>query len=254
MSAGKISRERRGHVLLIGWNDMLYDILKELDAHALSGTAITVLSGADAREARARIKARIPSPLRNVELDFCEGDGSDAAAYDEIDLAGFESLVVLADDSWGKDDADTHTLRVLLRLSSLRKDHQIRAHTTIELLDDDNRDLLAGLQVDDVVVSPDIVSAQAAQVSRASILGPIYKELLSAGGVEISLRPAGDYVSLETDCCFDDLAYAAQQKMEIALGLRMAEDGRVLLNPARDAVWRLGEDDRIVVLAQQVYR
>ena len=178
-----------------------------------------------------------------MELEFREGDGSDSGVYEDMELSAFEGLVVLADDSWGKDDADTHTLRVLLRLSSLRKEHDLRFHTTVELLDDANRDLLA-----------DIVSAQAAQVSRLSILGPIYKELLSAGGVEISLRPAGDYVALDKDCRFDDLTYAAQQKMEIALGLHLAGEGQVLLNPSRDTVWRLGDEDKVVVLAQQVYR
>lgn len=241
-------------VLLIGWNDMLYDILKELDAHALSGTAITVLSGLESHKASAQVDAKLPHPLKNVELEFRQGNGSDARAYDDVDLSAFESLVVLADDSWGSDDPDTHTLRVLLRLSSLRNQSVRHVHTTVELLDHANRDLLAGLGVDDVVVSPDIVSAQAAQVSRESILGPIYKELLSAGGVEISLRPASDYVSLDTECRFDDLTYAAQQKMEIALGLRLKSEERVILNPSRDSTWRLAEGDMIIVLAQQVYR
>ena len=241
-------------LLLIGWNDMVYDILKELDAHALRGTAITVLSGVEPGKARSLIAAKIHYSLKNVELEFRQGDGSDARAYEDVDLAEFESLVLLADDSWGSDDADTHTLRVLLRLSSLPWLEARRPHTTVELLDHANRDLLAGLGVDDVVVSPDIVSAQAAQVSRESILGPIYKELLSAGGVEISLRPAGDYVALDTDCRFDDLTWSAQQKMEIALGLRFSDTGQVLLNPSRESVWRLTGDDRIIVLAQQVYR
>jgi hypothetical protein len=80
--------------------------------------------------------------------------------------------------------------------------------------------------------------------------------LLSAGGVEISLRPAGDYVALDTDCRFDDLTYAAQQKLEIALGLRLAcsNHGEVLLNPSRNKTWHLGEDDQVVVLAQQLYQ
>ena len=99
---------------------------------------------------------------------------------------------------------------------------------------ENNRDLLAGLGVDDIVVSSEIVSAQLAQIARQEVLAPIYRELLSAGGVEISLRPAGDYVKLDTDCSFSDLIYASQQKMEIALGLRLArEDGEVLLNPPR---------------------
>jgi hypothetical protein len=243
-----------GRLLLIGWNDMLYDILKELNAHALSGTSILVLSGVEPDEARSRIDNKIGLMLNNLNLEFRKGDGADAATYERVELTGFESIVILADDSWGQDDADTHTLRVLLRLSSLRQAHERRAHTTVELLDGANRDLLAGLEVDDVVVSPDIVSSQAAQVSRESILGPIYAELLSAGGVEISLRPASDYVELDVDCRFDDLTYAAQQKMEIALGLTLADGGRVLLNPTREESWRLGEDDHVVVLAQQVYR
>ena len=41
--------------------------------------------------------------------------------------------------------------------------------------------------------------AQLAQIARSAILGPIYRELLSAGGVEISIRPAGHYVQLGVD-------------------------------------------------------
>ena len=43
--------------------------------------------------------------------------------------------------------------------------------------------------------------------------------------------------------------------MEIVLGLRLAQhDGEVLLNPSRRARWRLGEHDKVIVLAQQVYQ
>jgi len=137
----------------------------------------------------------------------------------------------------------------------LRKHNRSRAHTVAELLDENNRILLADLGVDDIIVSSNVVSAQLAQIACNEILAPIYHELLSAGGVEISLRPAGDYIALDTDCRFNDLIYACQQKMEIALGLRLArQGGEVLLNPSRDASWVLGENDRVIVLAQQVYR
>ncbi len=170
--------------------------------------------------------------------------------------AAIESVVVLA-DNWGdeKGDVDTRTLRILLRLSDKRKYDKERAHTVVELMDEANRGLIAGLGVDDVVISPNVVSAQLAQIARQDVLGPIYRELLSAGGVEISLRSAGDYVALDTDCHYDDLIYAAQQKLEIALGLCLAGDnGEVVLNPRRDKTWRLGEDDQVIVLAQQIYQ
>ena len=150
--------------------------------------------------------------FKNLELAFIEGDAADAAVYAEIDLSSYQSVVVLADDWGDKGDVDTRTLRILLRLSDLRKYDKVLAHTVVELMDEANRDLIAGLGVDDVVISPSVVSAQLAQIARQDVLGPIYRELLSAGGVEISVRPAGDYVALDTDCHYNDLTYAAQQK------------------------------------------
>jgi len=50
------------------------------------------------------------------------------------------------------------------------------------------------------------------------------------------------------------LTTRVQQKLEIALGLRLASHGKVLLNPPRNKTWRLTEDDQIIVLAQQIYQ
>ncbi len=252
-----------GRVLLIGWTDLLHDILQELDAHSLSGTEVTILSESPVEQAEQAITAHQQTPFRNLTLSFRQGDAVLQAAYTDIDLASFQTIVVLADQTGDRvthqadrqADADTRTLRVLLRLSDLTAALAAQPHTVVELLDDNNRPLLEGLGVDDIVVSSEVVSAQLAQIARQEVLAPIYRELLSAGGVEISLRPAGDYVQLHTDCGFHDLLYAGQQKMEIALGLRLAQhNGKVLLNPPRDARWQLGEQDKVVVLAQQVYQ
>ena len=242
-------------ILLIGWTDMIYDILLELDAHSLQGSEISILCGRSPEDAQRSIEEHQQEPFKNVALEFIQGDAADAAVFADIDLSSYQSLVVLADD-WGDDkgDVDTRTLRILLRLSDLRKYHAARAHTVVELVDEANRDLITGLGVDDVVISPNVVSAQLAQIARQDVLGPIYRELLSAGGVEISLRPAGDYVELNMDCHYNDLVYAAQQKLEIALGLLLARNhGEVLLNPPRDKSWRLSGDDQVIVLAQQLY-
>jgi hypothetical protein len=245
-------------VLLIGWTDILYDILQELDAHASRGTEVTILSDINEEKARQQVANHQTSKLKNLALVFQEGDAVMPAAYEGVDISTFQSIVVLADqpDEQGnaEEDADTRSLRILLRLSDLRKQVDTHAHIVAELLDENNRDLLAGLGVDDIVVSSEIVSAQLAQIARQEVLAPIYRELLSAGGVEISLRPAGDYVKLDTDCIFSDLIYASQQKMEVALGLRLAnKGGEVLLNPPRHTKWRLGKNDKVIVLAQQVY-
>ncbi len=246
-------------VLLIGWTDILYDILQELDAHASHGTEVTILSNISEEKAIQKVVDHQTSELKNLMLVFQEGDAVMPDAYENVDISAFQSIVVLADRSDDHkdaevEDADTRTLRILLRLSNLRKQVDTHAHIVAELLDENNRDLLAGLGVNDIVVSSEIVSAQLAQIARQEVLAPIYREVLCAGGVEISLRPAVVYVHLDTDCIFSDLIYASQQKMEIALGLRLArEGGEVLLNPPRHTRWKLGENDKVIVLAQQVY-
>jgi len=242
-------------VLLIGWTDILYNILQELDAHALRGTEVTILSNVNHDMTQQRMESHELNTLKNLTLEFLEGDAVIQSTWEDIDLQGFQSIVVLADGTDEQGGADTRTLRILLRLSDQRKQHDLLAHTVVELLDDNNRALLTGLDVDDIIVSPEVVSAQLAQIAGQEVLAPIYRELLSAGGVEISMRPAGDYVQLDTDCTFSDMTYACQQKMEIALGLRLARnDGELLLNPSRRLTWKLGEQDKVIVLAQQVYQ
>ncbi len=240
-----------GHVLLIGWNDIFIDILSELNAHALMGTEVTVLSSVKEDEARERLSQQV---LGNLTLDFRTGDAVNESAFEGITLSEYDTIVVLADEKGCKGDVDTHTLRAMLRISNLRRADPKRAHTIIELLDETNRDLMSGLGVDDVIVSPDIVSAQLAQIAKQQVLGPIYRELLSPGGIEISMRPASDYVDVGTPCRFADLICATHEKTEIALGVRLcAEDGIVLLNPPRDKEWTFTDTDQIIVLAQQVY-
>ena len=93
-----------------------------------------------------------------------------------------------------------------------------------------------------------------AQVAQEPILGPIYRELLNAGGVEISLRPLHDYLPIGNHYRFDDLLHAAQQKLEVALGVSTAAEGTIDLNPDRTTLRQVEADDRIVVLALQIYQ
>ncbi len=251
---GGVSARVPRRVLLIGWNGNVFDILVELDAHALRGTEIVLLSEMEPEAARKYVEQLLDRELENVSVEYLAGDPVERGSYSEIDLTSFQTIVLLADTSSGEPDIDARTLRTLLRLSDLRRRTAASPHTVVELLDIANKDLLAGLHVDDVVVSDQVISAQLAQIAKQPVLGPIYRELLSAGGVEISLRPVGDYVEIGSSCSFFDLAFAAQQKMEIALGVRLAREGELFLNPERELAWRLDEDDRVVVLAQQLYR
>ncbi|UCC15459.1 MAG: hypothetical protein JSW21_05925, partial [Gammaproteobacteria bacterium] len=122
-----------------------------------------------------------------------------------------------------------------------------------------NAELLSGTVARDVIVSPQIISLQLAQISRQPVLGSIYRELLSAGGIECRLQPAGRYVSLDRPCTFEELVVSAQTFAEVAVGVsrpvasESGGPGGLHLNPAKDTRWVLTEDDSVVVMAQQLF-
>ena len=97
-----------------------------------------------------------------------------------------------------------------------------------------------------------------AQISQQEVLGCIYHELLSAGGIEIGLKPVECYVAPGSACRFADVVRAAQERMEIALGVFLGKQhdatNPIQLNPGLDAQWTFAEGDRVIALGQQIYR
>jgi Trk K+ transport system NAD-binding subunit len=238
-------------ILILGWSDIIDDMLLQIDEHAVRGTRISVLTEKVNAQVEEQIAQSQTAPFRNIEIKIMQGDAASASVYEELDLSSYDCVVVLA--STESEDADTQTLRILLRLFDLRTYDTQRAHTIVELTDETNKDMFLDLGVDDIVVSTDIISASLAQVAQESVLGPIFRELLRVGGVEISLRPLTDYIPLGSEFSFDDLTHSAQRKLEVALGVWSGEGEKVDLNPDRKQVWTVSDGDKIAVLAQQIY-
>jgi hypothetical protein len=242
------------NVLFIGWSDTLLDILSELNAHATMGTEVTVLSRLERDAVISQKEVKIDSEFPNLNLSFVSGDATQRSGYTSLELAAFDSIAVLAETMSEEEDPDTQVLRTVLRLSELVRSSEASANIVVEIFDVANREIFARLGVHDVVVSTEVISAQLAQVARQPVLGAIYGELLSAGGVEIALRPITHYVQTDTTSTYWDMVFAAQQRTEVALGLYRLEEG-VLLNPDRTLTFSdLTEADRLIVLAEQIYR
>lgn len=237
-------------ILLIGDSSLLPDVLAQIETHSVRGTGITLLSARPRDEVEAAIASQT---FDNIRIEVAEGDPASASAYGQLPLEDYDCIVILASDALDT-DPDTQTLRVALRLMDLRSDQERHAHLVVEITDEANRDMFRDLAVQDIVVSTDIISMSLAQVAQEPILGPIYRELLNAGGVEISLRPLHDYLPIGNHYRFDDLLHAAQQKLEVALGVSAAAEGTIDLNPDRTTLRQVEADDRIVVLAQQIYQ
>jgi ion channel POLLUX/CASTOR len=248
-------------ILVLGFNDNVHDILREFDGHVAPGSQVLVVSNFSDDEARGRLDRYAARSYRHVEVSFSRGDTVSAGFLRSLEVPSYDCVITLADES-NDDDADARSIMVLLLLGDILKAGPERkpVHIVAEIHDPRDRELVARTAAHEIIVSPEIVSMQLTQISQQPVLESIYRELLSAGGIEICLKPASRYVELGVPCSFGDLQYSAQAMMETAIGIRIARppgagaaDQGVRLNPARNETWQLGRDDRVVVLAQEIY-
>ena len=233
--------------LVLGWNHRTPVVLTELDAFSQPGSRLTLVTSVGA--------PRLPQ-LQNLEGDVVEASTTDRRVLEQHVVAGLDHVLVLAySDDLEVQAADARTLVTLLHVRDLLGGLGDTTPVVSEMLDDRNRALAQVSDIDDVVVSGEIVSLLVAQLSEDPRLEQVFAELLGAEGSEIYLRPAGAYVATGLELTWASVVAAASARGETALGLKsagLAQDGRafgVRLNPPKSGRHVLHPEDRVVVLA-----
>jgi hypothetical protein len=237
-------------ILILGWNENIDEILGEFDAHASRNAVVTVLAAHGEDYAAEFLDTAVPRPFANIAVDYRRGGAINRRTVEALRPETYDCIIALADESHGEADPDARTIMTMLVLGDVLQGGPV-PHVVAEIHDTSNFRLLEGTVARDIIVSPEMVSLQLAQISRDPVLGSIYRELLSAGGIEVGLQAARRYVAVGEPCRFSEIVAAAQNFTEVAVGIRAA--GRIVLNPPKDSEWLLGDEDRVVVMAQQLY-
>lgn len=254
-SAQKRSLKAERH-LFIGFNPYAFLIINEMDDYAASGSEVVLLAP-DSSGLRGRAIDNSAGKLNNISLKFCEGNFTDRQTLEVQQLADFDSIILLADDSGTNEEADAKTIITLLLLRDIQR-HSFPDRTlkiTSEILDARNKALVEIAQVNDIIISNEIISLMLAQVACQPELNAIYSEITQAEGAEMYLKPAPLYLS-PGDYNFPAVIRAARARNENAIGVRiMAEKDAanfgVYINPSRDTKFKIGADDQIVVLSER---
>ena len=246
-------RTSRPHVpeptraLVLGWNHRTPVVLRELDAFAAPGSRLSLVTA---------IGAPVVPPLENIEVTLVQASTTDRRVLEQHMVAGLDHLLVLSySDDLDTQAADARTLVTLLHVRDLLAGLGAATPVVTEMLDDRNRALAQVTDIDDVVVSGEIVSLLVAQLSEDPRLHEVFAELLGAEGSEVYLRPAADYVALGTELSWATVVGAAAARGETALGLKaasIAEAGHafgVRINLPKSSLHVLADEDRVVVLA-----
>ena len=235
--------------LLIGWNERAEVIVRELDNYAEPGSRLIVLT---------EYGTPVLPPLRNLAAEVVRGRTTDRATLERYVEHSLDQVIVLCySDEFGVQQADARTLVTLLHVREILGDEPGNPAVVSEMLDDRNRALAQVAQVDDVIVSDEILSLLLTQLSEDPRLEPVFADLLDADGSEIYLRPAEWYVRPGEVVTFATIVASAIRRGETAMGYRIAalarsrEDGYgVRVNPAKSEIFTVASGDRVVVLAE----
>ena len=239
---------RPTQALLIGWNDRAPIVLRELDRYAPPGSTLTVLTTFG--------DPVVPS-FENLAVTVVKALTTNRAVLEEHVGADLDQIIVLCyDRDLEAQAADSRTLVSLLHVRDILRKVGSETPVVSEMMDDRNRILASVADVDDIVVSGEIVSLLVTQLSEDGRLEAVFKELLGAEGSEIYLRPAEWYVQPGTDVSWATVVAGAARRNESAIGLKsalLAEPGLkfgVVVNPPKSQTYTIGAGDAVVVLAE----
>jgi ion channel POLLUX/CASTOR len=241
--------------LVLGWNWRGTAILQELDRYVPAGSKTLVVAIGDGL---AEAVSELGTQLQNQTVQFQTGDTTDRRTLNQLEIQTFDHIVLLCySDTLSQQQADAHTLVTLLHLRDMAEKANQNFSIVSEMLDIRNRNLAEVTRADDFIVSDKLISLMLAQVSENKALNAVFTDIFDPEGSEIYLKPAKDYVKLNTELDFYSVIESAARFGEVAIGYKLEKfSGEadhsygVVVNPSKADKITFTEDDLVVVVAE----
>jgi voltage-gated potassium channel Kch len=241
--------------LILGFNLRTPLVIAELDEYARQGSRVELVA---AEPPAPETLAASAGGLKRLALNVRAGNTTDRAFLESLGAERFDRVIVMCDaDASDSQRADARVLIQLLHLRELARRTGATFTIVSEILDEADRELASVAEVDDIVVSDQVISYLLAQISENRDLAEVFTELLESDGSEVYMRPVDEYVSVGAEVNFATLIAAARQRGETAFGYRVADLAYdadayfgVRVNPAKSETIRIAAGDRLIVLAE----
>jgi ion channel POLLUX/CASTOR len=240
--------------LLLGWNEKTEAIVRELENYVAPGSEIVVMcQRPGARDALLVLSKK----LGRQTLRFADGSITDRRTLDAIKVQDFDHIILMSYTDLPVQEADAQTLIALLHLRNIARRAGKKLSIVSEMMDIKNRALALVAQADDFIVSDKLASLMLSQLSENKALDKVFRQLFSAEGSEIYIRPISQYVKAGAEVDFHTLLESAAMRGETALGYRLAAQANdpaagygVKVNPTKSEKLRFSAQDQIIVLAE----
>lgn len=239
--------------LILGWNEKTEAVIRELDHYVAAGSKITVIRSWGEDET----SLATASALTRQRMALVTGDIASLATLEWARVVEYDHIIVMSDTRLPLQEADAQTLICLLHLRNLAEAADKDLSIVSEMMDLRNRALAQVAKADDFIVSDTLVSLMLSQLSENKHLDRVFRDLFSAEGSEVYIRPARDYIAAGREVDFHTVLEAAARRGETAIGYRIVANGGdatrgfgVKVNPNKSERIRFAPDDQLIVLAE----
>jgi voltage-gated potassium channel Kch len=257
---GKLDELRKGrskvlesrHTLILGWSPKIFTIISELliANESKRKPRIVIMADKDKVEMEDEIRGKFPD-TKNTKIICRTGSPLD---LDDLEVASphdAKSIIILSPEE--ASNPDTYVIKSILAITNNPKRKADKYHIIAELRDEKNIEAaeLVGGDEAALVLSSDLIARVTAQTCRQSGLSIVYTELMDFDGAEI-------YFNEEAGLAGKNYRQVISLYEESTVMGLMQPDGKILLNPPMDYVFKKGdqviaisEDDSTLVLAKQ---
>jgi len=236
------------HILILGWNQNIVEILNELIIanESEKDASVVILSHTDKEEMDDLLAEQVKD-RKTTRIITRTGEISSTNALSRVAVEQARSVILLPECSANscedeKISADAHSLKTLLALLAACGDETRVPDTVVEIFQESNRQIIDELIPGKItLVSPEEMIAKiTVQTSRTTGLGAVYSELFGFDGCEFYFTEVKD-----PNYRFGELVYHYPDG--IPFGIRK-ESGEIIIKPSADAVLEAG--DELLMIAE----
>jgi hypothetical protein len=235
------------HTLILGWNERVVDIIRELIIanESEKDASVVILSNEDKEEMDDLIAKRLPS-TGTTRIITTTGDYANINELKRVNIETAKSVILLAncsesstmDDKLNSDVLSVKAIMAIISCQNGKNELPIIA----EIFSEDKRELISFFKDDNIIAldSWDIMGKLLVQTSLTSGLEMVYNEMLSFDGCEVYFYEA-DWNGVS----FGRLPFHFIDG--IPLGVYNKKDG-IRLRPEEN--YMLVPEDKVIILAE----
>ncbi|MEI6249994.1 MAG: hypothetical protein WCP54_02415 [Actinomycetes bacterium] len=227
-----------GHILILGWSNRIYSVIRELDTanRNQKDPYIVVFANIDRTEMESSLEANL-GDIKHTKILTREGDPTNIHELTRANAPGSRSIIILDAST----DSDATVISTILAIQAIDKTSLV---PIVAEMDSDlySEALEESLERSiSIVRSNQLITRVTAQSTRAAGLTPVLLDLLDFDGDEIYFGDAQELVGHTYRDALTGFSEAA------VIGVRTSE-GKILVNPLGDTV--IGEGDSVIAIAQ----